>query len=298
MSDVLPNFRRVTIIGVGLLGGSIGLAIKAARRGIHVAGVGRRAESLREAMRIGAIDSAHLEATAPAAQSDLIILATPIGAFASHLRAIAPYLRRGAAITDVGSTKAAVVRMACGILGKSANFIGSHPMAGSERKGAAHARSDLFAGAPCILTPTADTPRAVVERIEKFWRALGARTLRMSPAAHDRAVAAVSHLPHALAALLMLLPKRADLDVAAGGFADSTRLAGGDMEMWRDIFLTNRRAVLAAIDAFDERLMRFRDLVETADVAGMEKFLLSAKARREAWANRPANGGGGLARRP
>jgi prephenate dehydrogenase len=248
-------------------------------------------------MRIGAIDSAHLEAAEPAAESDLIILATPIGAFASHLRAIAPRLRRGAVITDVGSTKAAVVRMARDILGKSAPFVGSHPMAGSERKGASHARSDLLTGATCILTPTSDTPRAAEERVEKFWRALGARTVRMSPAAHDRAVAVVSHLPHALAAMLMLLPKRADLDVAADGFADSTRLAGGDVEMWRDIFLTNRRAVLAAIDAFDERLMRFRDLVETADVAGMEKFLSSAKARREAWASRRDNGRAGVTRR-
>jgi len=273
---------QVTIIGVGLLGGSIGLAIKERWRNAHVAGVGRRRESLREALRLGAIDSAYLHAAEPAAASDMIILATPIGAFASHLRAIAPVLKRGAVVTDVGSTKAAVVRMARETLGKAGRFVGGHPMAGSELKGAAHAQADLFAGAPCILTPTRETPRAVLGRIERFWKALGARVIRMSPAAHDRAVAAVSHLPHALAAVLMMLPGRAELDVAAGGFADSTRLAGGDVEMWRDIFLTNRKAILSAIDAFDEDLMRLRDLVETGDANAIERFMAAAKARREA----------------
>jgi prephenate dehydrogenase len=289
MGGNMLSHRHVTIIGVGLLGGSLGLAIKERRRGVHVAGVGRRRESLQEAMRIGAINSAHLHAAEPAAASDLIILATPVGAFARHMQAIAPVLKRGAVVTDVGSTKAAVDRMARRILGRSGRFVGGHPMAGSELKGPSHARADLFVGAPCILTPTRDTPRAVLATVERLWRALGARVVRMSPAAHDRAVAAVSHLPHVLAVLLMTLPRRADLEVAASGFADSTRLAGGDVEMWRDIFMTNRKAILAAIDAFDEDLMRLRDLVETGDAKGIEQFLAAAKARRDAWSARRNN---------
>jgi prephenate dehydrogenase len=145
----------------------------------------------------------------------------------------------------------------------------------------AFARADLFEGATCILTPTARTPQVVADRVERLWQALGMRTLRMPPAQHDRAVARISHLPHALASLLMMLPAKADLAVAATGFADATRLAGGDPEMWRDILLTNRRAILDAIDRFDESLMQLRDLVEVGDGPGIEKFLAAAKKRRD-----------------
>lgn len=275
------NLRYVTIIGAGLLGGSAGLAIKRACRGVHVAGVGRRQKSLEEALAVGAIDSAHLEAATPAARSDLVILATPVGAFGKYLQQIAPHLKRGALITDVGSTKAVVVRTAEAILGRGGPFVGSHPMAGSERKGPRFARADLFAGATCIVTPTASTPAALVRRVERFWHALGAKTVRMNPAAHDQAMAAVSHLPHVVAALLALLPPRAALTVAGQGLADMTRLAGGDPEVWRDIFLTNRAAMLGAIDDLDERLVALRDLMELGDSDGLLRLLASAKKRRD-----------------
>ena len=189
-------------------------------------------------------------------------------------------LRRGAIVTDVGSTKAGVVRAARRNL-KPGQFVGSHPMAGSEQKGVGFARADLFAGATCILTPTSRTPEGVTRRVESLWQRMGMRTFRMSPRAHDRAVARVSHLPHALASLLMRLPKRAELDVSATGFRDATRLASGDPEMWRDIFLTNRKEVLAAIDEFDEALVALRDLVELGDAKGLERFFASTKRRRE-----------------
>lgn len=275
------KLRHVTIIGPGLLGGSAGLAIKRAWRGVHVAGVGRRRKSLNEALAIGAIDSAHLEATTPAAESDLVILATPVGAFGKYLKDIAPHLKRGVLVTDVGSTKATVVRTAAGILGRGGPFVGSHPMAGSERKGARFAQVDLFAGATCIITPTASTPAALVRRTERFWGVLGARTVRMDPSAHDRAMAAVSHLPHAVAALLAMLPPRDTLKVAGQGLADMTRLAAGDAEVWRDIFLTNRQAMLAAIDDLDERLMALRDLLDVGDANGLLRLLAAAKKRRD-----------------
>ena len=277
------RLKHVTIIGVGLLGGSAGLAIKARYKGVHVAGVGRRQASLNEALKVGAIDSGCLNAADAAGQSDLIILATPVCSFATHLQAIAPVLKPGAAVTDVGSTKAVVVRIAEEILGRGGPFVGSHPMAGSERKGPAFARADLFEGATCVLTPTASTPAKVADRVEQLWLGLGMRTVRMAPETHDRAVARVSHLPHTLAGLLMLLPRKEDLALAATGFRDMTRLAGGDVEMWRDILMTNRRAILDALDTLDESLMRVRDLLELGDAKGIEKLLAAAKNRRDAF---------------
>jgi prephenate dehydrogenase len=153
-------------------------------------------------------------------------------------------------------------------------------MAGSEHRGPAFARADLLAGATCILTPTAKTPPASVRRVEAFWQALGMRTLRMSPQAHDRAVAEISHLPQALASLLMLLPKAEHLKIAAGGFRDMTRLAGSDAEMWRDIFLANPAAILAVLDRFGSSLARLRGLVKQGDSRGLEKFFAAAKSRR------------------
>ena len=275
------HLKHVTIVGVGLLGGSAGLAIKAHDPNIRIAGVGRRQASLDKALAVGAIDTAHLDSAGAAGDSDLVILATPVGAFEAHLRAIRPVLRRGAVITDVGSTKARVVRTGERVLGAGGPFVGSHPMAGSEAKGVAFARADLFVGATCIVTPTPNTPRRLVGRVRRLWEMLGMHTLDMTPGAHDRAVARVSHLPHALAGLLMLLPGRNDLPVAASGFRDATRLASGDPEMWRDIFITNRRAVLAAIDRLDGSLAKLRDLVAAGDAAGIERLLRRAKTRRD-----------------
>jgi len=278
----MKPLKHVTIIGVGLLGGSAGLAIKAADPRVRIAGVGRRASSLDAALQVGAIDTAHLDAAAAVAKADLVILATPVAAFAAHLRTVAPHLPGGATVTDVGSTKAGVVRTAEGILGRGGPFVGSHPMAGSEQKGVRASRADLFTGATCILTPTPATPAGVVRRVRAFWRWLGMRTVEMTPAAHDRALARVSHLPHVLASLLMMLPRTADLDVAATGFRDTTRLASGDPEMWRDILTTNRRPILDAIDKLGKDLEVLRDCVDRGDAPGIEKFLTAAKRRRDA----------------
>ncbi len=278
---VRRNPKHVTIVGVGLLGGSIGLALKAQYPDIVVAGVGRRQKSLDEALAIGAIDTAHFDAAQPAARSDLIILATPVGAFARYLSDIAGVLKRGALVTDVGSTKATVVRTASSILGPDGPFVGSHPMAGSEQKGPTFAQADLFAGECCIVTPTARTPASLVKAAEKLWRDMGMKTVQMTPAAHDRSLARVSHLPHVVAGLLMMLPETADLEVSASGFLDTTRLASGDPEMWRDILMTNRKAMLAAVDKLDENLMVLRDLLDASDAKGIERFLANAKKRRD-----------------
>ncbi len=276
----IDGIHHVTIIGVGLLGGSTGLAIKAQGGRVRVAGVGRRAGSLRTAMKIGAIDSAHLDVSEAVPLSDLVILATPVGAFEDCLRAIKPCLKKGAVVTDVGSTKGAVARMASRVLGPDGPFVGSHPMAGSEHRGPAFARADLLAGATCVVTPAPQTPPDSVRRVEAFWRALGMKTVRMSPADHDRAVAEISHLPQALASLLMMLPKSEHLKIAAGGFRDMTRLAGSDAPMWRDIFLTNPNAILQTFDRFAHSLARLRQLVKRADARGLEKFFAASQTRR------------------
>ena len=275
------EIRKITIVGVGLLGGSAALAAKAHDPRVMVAGVGRRQVSLDAALAVGAIDTAHFEVADAVADADLVILATPVGAFKTHLEAMAPALRPETMVTDVGSTKAGVVRTGQRVLGRGGQFVGSHPMAGSEFKGVAYSRADLFAGATCIVTPTGDTPEDLIARIEGFWQTLGMRTVRMTPSAHDHAIGRVSHLPHALASLLMLLPSRADLDVSANGFRDTTRLAGGDPEMWRDIFLTNRVAVLGAIEKFSHSLVELRDLIDRGDADGIEELLARAKARRD-----------------
>jgi len=275
------QIKHVTVIGVGLLGGSAALAIKAHAPSVRVAGVGRRKVSLDAALEVGAIDTAHFDPAECVGQSDLVILATPVGAFAEHLRSAAPALRPNALVTDVGSTKVRVARLAGRILGPGGPFVGSHPMAGSEQKGVRFSRADLFAGATCIVTPTAATRPDVTDAIEAFWESLGMRVVRRSPAAHDRAVARISHLPHMLAGLMMLLPGKNDLDVSASGFRDVTRLASGDPEMWRDILLTNRSAVLAALDRFSADTAALRELIDRGDGQAIEKFLTRAKRRRD-----------------
>ena len=263
------------------MGGSAALAIKAHDPSVRVAGVGRRKVSLDAALEVGAIDTAHFDPVECVGQSDLVILATPVGAFEEHLRSAAPMLGTNTLVTDVGSTKVRVTRLAGRILGPSGPFVGSHPMAGSEQKGVRFSRADLFAGATCIITPTAETPVAAAAAIEEFWESLGMRVVRRSPAAHDRAVARVSHLPHVLAGLMMLLPGKNDMDVSASGFRDVTRLASGDPEMWRDILLTNRSAVLSALDRFSEDTAALRELIDRGDAEAIEKFLARAKRRRD-----------------
>ncbi len=275
---VLP-FNSVAIVGVGLLGGSIGMALRAIGWEGRRIGVGRRPEALAEATEYGAIDEAIADPAEAARQADLIILATPVRAFEPLLKQMAPVLKDGAIITDVGSTKAHVVTQAELLVGPG-RFVGSHPMAGTEQKGVAYARADLFAGARCILTPTARSEPLVVDAVEAFWAELGMRVIQMAPDAHDEAVARVSHLPQILSSLLMELPGDDDLAVAASGFRDCTRLAGGDPEMWRDILLTNAGPIIAAIESMKLSLKGLMELVEAGDGEGIEALLASARDRR------------------
>jgi len=273
--------EKVTVVGVGLLGGSVGLAVKANRGNVHVVGVGRRQVSLDKALAVGAIDEATLDTAEGVAGADVVVLATPLGAYEKHLEAMKGVLGKGAVVTDVGSTKDLVVRLAEGILGRGGPFVGSHPMAGGERTGPQYARADLFVNAACIVTPTRNTPARLTRRAVRFWKDLGAITTQMTPARHDGAVARVSHLPHVLAAMIVMGQTSGSIDLAGNGFLDSTRIASASAGMWREIILTNRKAVLKAIDDADEQLMNLRDLIELGDGPGIERFLETARRRRD-----------------
>ncbi len=277
----MAEIKHVTIIGVGLIGGSIGKALR--KSGVKVSGVGRRQSSLKTALKVGAIDDAHFDCSESVPQSDLVILATPVGTFESYFRAIKPLLKRGAVVTDVGSTKGDVVRWARKVWrsGKDNPFIGSHPMCGNENKGSQYSDPALLSGALCIITPLANTPKAKLRRVVNFWKNLGMQTKQMTPAAHDLSVARVSHLPHLISTALVLLPTDNDLEVAATGFHDTTRLAGGDPEMWRDIITTNRKSKNKAIDELNTVSKKLRDLVSAGDEKAIENFLIKAKTRRD-----------------
>jgi prephenate dehydrogenase len=273
---------RLSIIGVGLLGGSIGLAARSALNGCRVVGYGHRPQTLQRAVEIGAIDEGTGNLAAAVEGADFIVLCTPVGIFGSMLSEMAETVKPGAIVTDVGSTKRSVVELAQKHLKLSIHFVGSHPMAGSEKRGVEFARADLFQNALCILTPHARTDLRALQTVEQFWRALGMRTCRMTPAEHDAALAEVSHLPHALAAALVAMQSERALELAGKGFLDTTRIAGGDGGLWRDIFLDNSDNVRAALAKLRGMLDHFEALLGPGRGEELRAWLDSAAGKRAA----------------
>jgi prephenate dehydrogenase len=282
-------FRKITIIGVGLLGGSIGLAVKRRRLAREVAGFVRRPASLKDCEKAGAVDYATTDLLAAVSNADLVILCTPLSQMRSRVVEMLPALKRGAIVTDVGSVKASVVRELESLVAKSgAHFVGSHPMAGAEKTGVCAARADLFVNAVCVVTPTKKSNAAAVRKVEEFWKLLGARTLRLAPQQHDALVSRSSHLPHVVAATLanlVLAPARPEFQSAlcANGFRDTTRIASGSTEMWRDIALANRKNLSQSVAAFISELQKFQRILEKSDAKAISKFLETAKTRRDNW---------------
>lgn len=271
---------RLSIIGVGLLGGSIGLAAKAAGIRCHIRGYGHRPQTLSRALEVGAIDESARSCKEAAREADLVILCTPVGLFRSVMEELADALSPQAIVTDVGSTKRSAVQLAQKLLPDPARFIGSHPMAGSEKRGIEFARADLFHGAQCILTPTGQTAPNALAQVEQFWQKLGMRTLKMSASDHDRLICEVSHLPHVIAAALVHLVSDAALPLSGKGFLDTTRIAGGDGAMWRDILQDNRDNVAASIKRLLARLDEVQKLLDPAQGEALAKWLDDAAARR------------------
>ena len=240
------HFRKITIIGVGLLGGSIGLAVRRRKLTRQTAGFVRRTASLKDCERAGAVDFATTDLLAAVWDADLVILCTPLSQMRSRVREMLPALKRGAIVTDVGSVKASVVSELESLVQKSgAHFVGSHPMAGAEKTGVSPARADLFVNTVCVVTPTKKQTRPALKKVGQFWRAVGSRVLELKPEIHDALVSRSSHLPHIIAATLashVLHPAQPKHQAAlcANGFRDTTRIASGSPEMWRDIALANR----------------------------------------------------------
>ena len=282
----MKDTDSITVIGTGLLGGSIALGLRAAGHRGPIAGIGRRRETLALAAQLQCFDKLELIAEMlPLIQaSDLLVLAVPLGQFEPMMQAIAGADHDGLVLTDVGSAKREVCEAADRLLPCPARFVGSHPMAGGEQHGPEHARADLFRSAVCILTPTEQTDRRALETVEQLWASLGMRVVRMSAAEHDRKAARISHLPHAVAALLVELAAQDGLDIASTGFRDTTRVAGGDPRVWADIFASNRREVVDAMDAFASELARLREqLAAGADSETLSSFLAKAREHRDRW---------------
>jgi prephenate dehydrogenase len=283
------HFRKITIVGVGLLGGSLGMAIRKKRMAAEVAGYVRRQSSIRECRKRGAVDVATRNLREAVAGADLIVLCTPLGQMAALTKRMLPAIKRGAILTDVGSVKADVSRELERLARKAgAHFIGSHPMAGSEATGVAAARPDLFVDAVCVLTPTRSSDPAALGKVQRFWKALGARVLKMPAEQHDLLVSRSSHLPHFAAVTLtnlVLHPGLPKIQAAlcANGFRDSTRIASGSPQMWRDIALANRKYVDRMVAGFILDLQQFRRVLRTGDSKMILQILRQAKARRDLW---------------
>jgi prephenate dehydrogenase len=273
--------RRLSILGVGLLGGSIGLAVKNRLKDCKIVGYGHRPATLQAALKMGAIDEAYGEPGPAVRGADLVILCTPVGVIRPLLSQIAPELADGAIVTDVGSTKRHIVEAGQSMLPARTHFVGSHPMAGSEKRSIEFAREDLYDRAVCITTPTPKTNAQALAAVEAFWKQLGMRTTRLPPEDHDRLLADVSHLPHALAAALIAMQEDAALDLCGKGFLDVTRIAGGDGSLWRDILLDNRDNVRRSIARLVEHLREFEVLLEAGQSDALEAWLRSAAERRK-----------------
>lgn len=263
------------------MGGSIGLAVRSTLSDCIVCGYGHRPSTLQKAQQMGAIDEAYADAASAVRGADLVILCTPVGLFEELLRQIAPALQPGAIVTDVGSTKRSVVQAGETLLPKEVYFVGSHPMAGSEKRGVEFARTDLLRGAMCILTPTERTNAQALAKVRAFWEALEMRIHEMSPAHHDQRLADVSHLPHAVAAALVLMQDEASLQLAGKGFLDTTRIAGGDGALWRDIFLDNRDNMRQSLTRMRDCMNRLLDLLDAQDGQAIAEWLNAAARRRE-----------------
>ena len=287
---------RLAVIGVGLIGGSLARALRAAGAVGEVVGAGRGTPNLIEAQSLGIVDRWTTDPAAAVAGADMVVIGASLGATAGIFASIAPALGPATIVTDVGSTKGSVVTEARALLGTHlARFVPGHPIAGTEHSGARAAFAELFTGHKVILTPLAETDRAATAGVRAMWELAGATVVEMDVAAHDDALAATSHLPHLLAFNLVDTLAAADgaaaiFEFAAGGFRDFTRIASSNPEMWRDIVLANRDALRAVSTRYIERLERLLAAIERGDGAAIEQCFRRAKAARDGAQLPTANG--------
>jgi prephenate dehydrogenase len=277
--------RNIAIVGLGLIGGSIGLKLKALGTGDKVLGIPRREETLKKALEMGAIDEGSLDIS-KVAEADMVFICTPINLIIPRLKELAPHLKKGAIVTDVGSTKGEIVSQAEKLMPKGTYFVGGHPMAGKETTGIEVAEAGLFNDKIWILTETSKTRQKALEEVEEVVRSLGPKVVRMDPKTHDLVVAGISHVPLAAAATLVNLvagseQKEQMAQCASSGFRDTTRVASGDPVLGRDMFVTNRVAILKLLKAFRTKVLELEKLIKKGDTSAIEEELKKAKGFRD-----------------
>jgi prephenate dehydrogenase len=278
-----PHWPVVTIVGVGLIGGSIGLALRARKLAGRVIGVGRSAASLAEARRLGAATETTADVAQAVAAADVVVVATGVASIPGLLDVVDAAVRPGTLLTDAGSTKASIVAAwEKRRRSRRGRFVGAHPIAGSHRRGPAAAAADLFTGRVAVVTPGRSTPAADVEEAGEFWASLGATVFTMPPAEHDRLLAATSHAPHVLAAALAAATPAAARQFTAGGWRDTTRIAAGDPDLWADILLDNAAAVGKALSRIAGATEKMLTALERGDRRKLVALLQAAKEARDA----------------
>ncbi len=284
-----PQFKKIVIFGVGLIGGSFALALRKANAVQEVVGFGRSAATLEQATQLGILDRIGANVAREVLDADLVLLATPVAQMVDIFLRIAPHLGANTLVTDGGSTKGDVVAAARGSLGgKISQFVPAHPIAGAEKSGAAAAQTDLYQGKKVVLTPLPENSQDAVARVRKAWELCGANVSELTPQQHDEVFAAVSHLPHLLSfALVHDLAKRDNreqlLSFAASGFRDFTRIAASSPEMWRDICMANREALSDELERYIALLIMMRLMLKDGDAAKLEEIFNEAREVRSAW---------------
>ena len=280
--------HHLTIIGVGLIGGSLAKALRFENAVGHITGFGRTESSLQRAQALGVVDSWSLDLGTAVEQAEVVVIASPVNAISSTFQKLKSCLRDNAIVTDAGSVKGPIVDAAVSGLGdKIVNFVPGHPIAGKEQSGVDAASATLFKGHRTILTPIANTGTEAISTVKDMWETIGAEVVFMEPSVHDELLALTSHLPHALAFILVDLLSRQtnpedSFDLSAGGFYDITRIASGDPVMWRDIFLSNQQAVLQRLTEFSTAIDNLAELINDCDSHGLEQmFKHSNEVRRQ-----------------
>ncbi|MDR1310639.1 MAG: prephenate dehydrogenase/arogenate dehydrogenase family protein [Burkholderiaceae bacterium] len=285
---ILPFFRHILIVGMGLVGGSVSRALRRAGYTGRISGMDSHAPSLAEALRLDLADDAP-DSPSAAADADLVLIAVPVARTEAVLLSLCPFLRQDTIVTDAGSTKSGVAAAARRVLGERAGiFVAGHPIAGSEKNGPAAATADLFAGKRVVITPSPDNTREALDKVSAVWAACGATVHMMTPDEHDRVFAVVSHLPHLLAyALVDMVSRHSSADrlfqYAASGFRDFTRIAASSADMWRDISMANGAHLLEELDRYLRELQELRDMLVNRDADNVHALYLRARQARLDW---------------
>jgi len=276
-------FTRTAIIGVGLIGASVALALHETGLSRSIIGCGRKEENLRRAKERGIIDDYRMDAAAAVDGADLVVLATPVGMLSTIAAVMRTALKKNALITDVGSVKGALVSELESLMPDGVHYIGSHPIAGSDKSGIDEARGNLFSGARCIVTPTPRSNGDALDKVIALWETVGGIVECMDPFRHDEIFALISHLPHVIAYAIVNTVESIDpgcVEYSGGGFRDTTRIAASSPELWRDISSMNRHNLTKVLDSFKENLHRIEHCLEENDGEGIEKEFLRAQQLR------------------